>query len=479
MGERNKRTKLKKSMGPGSIWAVAVGSIIGWGCFIQGGLWTERAGGPLPLYLGFLAGGLLMIVVGYSYSYMIAKFPVAGGEFAYAYKGFGRTASYICGWMLSLGYLSIVALNATALPVLASYIFPGVFNRGYLYTIAGYDVYMGEVGLSLFFIILFGIMNYKGAKSVGNLQLAMVLIMCAAVVVSVIGVIATGHFDASNLQPAYGAEGKSLGSGFVSILALAPFLYVGFDCIPQAADCVVPWQQVLTMTDANGTLVKWHTGAVLDLAMGKVGVCFVALAVCMGIFTGMNGFFMTSSRLLFGMARAKMLPSAFEKVHPEHKTPSICVGFTMIICCICPFFGREVIGWVVDMCSVGTAFGYFFTCAGAYILLKKYGDDTDTNKIHPAVAMGGCVISVVILLLLIVPGSPAFMAPQSFAALIVWVLMGVTFYFVSKKNFAKVTKREMDYLILGNVQVVRGLRKGKDQGRVVQGNIVADQSNKS
>lgn len=69
-----KRTKLKKSMGPGSIWAVAVGSIIGWGCFIQGGLWTQRAGGPLPLFLGFLVGGLLMIVVGYSYSYMIAKF---------------------------------------------------------------------------------------------------------------------------------------------------------------------------------------------------------------------------------------------------------------------------------------------------------------------------------------------------------------------------------------------------------------------
>ena len=130
------------------------------------------------------------------------------------------------------------------------------------------------------------------------------------------------------------------------------------------------------------------------------------------------------------------------------------------------------IGWVVDMCSVGTAFGYFFTCAGAYILLKKYGDDTDTNRIHPAVALGGCIISVMILLLLIVPGSPAFMAPQSFAALIVWVLMGVTFYFVSKKNFAKISKREMDYLILGNVQVVRGMRKGKDQGSVVQGNVV-------
>lgn len=499
-----KRVKLKKSMGAGSIWAVALGSIIGWGCFIQGGLWTQRAGGPLPLFMGFLVGGLLMIVVGYSYSYMIAKFPVAGGEFAYAYKGFGRTASYICGWMLSLGYLSIVALNATALPVLASYIFPGVFNKGYLYTIAGYDVYMGEVAIALFFIILFGIMNYMGAKSVGKLQLAMVLIMCAAVVISVVGTIVTGSFDASNLAPAYGAGGKIFGGGFISILALAPFLYVGFDCIPQSAeeydfppqkcklliisaliigaviyglmalvtDCVIPWQDVLALTDASGAPVKWHTGAVLEMAMGKIGVVFVAVAVCMGIFTGMNGFFMTSSRLLFVMARAKMLPAAFAKIHPKHKTPSVCIIFVMIVCCICPFFGREVIGWVVDMCSVGTAFGYFFTCAGAYILLKKYGDENDTNRIHPVVALGGCVISVVILLLLIVPGSPAFMAPQSFVALVAWIVLGVIFYFCSRKKFMVVTKREMDYLILGNVQVVRGVRKGQKQSDIVQGNIV-------
>ena len=499
-----KRVKLKKSMGAGSIWAVALGSIIGWGRFIQGGLWTQRAGGPLTLFLGFLVGGLLMIVVGYSYSYMIAKFPVAGGEFAYAYKGFGRTASYICGWMLSLGYLSIVALNATALPVLASYIFPGVFNKGYLYTIAGYDVYMGEVAIALFFIILFGIMNYMGAKSVGKLQLAMVLIMCAAVVISVVGTIVTGSFDASNLAPAYGAGGKTFGGGFISILALAPFLYVGFDCIPQSAeeydfppqkcklliisaliigaviyglmalvtDCVIPWQDVLALTDASGAPVKWHTGAVLEMAMGKIGVVFVAVAVCMGIFTGMNGFFMTSSRLLFGMARAKMLPAAFAKIHPKHKTPSVCIIFVMIVCCICPFFGREVIGWVVDMCSVGTAFGYFFTCAGAYILLKKYGDENDTNRIHPVVALGGCVISVAILLLLIVPGSPAFMAPQSFVALVAWIVLGVIFYFCSRKKFMVVTKREMDYLILGNVQVVRGVRKGQKQSDIVQGNIV-------
>lgn len=67
-------------------------------------------------------------------------------------------------------------------------------------------------------------------------------------------------------------------------------------------------------------------------------------------------------------------------------------------------------------------------------------------------------------MLLGIPGSPAFMAPQSFTALAAWVLMGVVFCFYAK--------REMDYLILGNVQVVRGMRKGQRQGAVVQGNVV-------
>ncbi len=497
--EKKQRSELKKTLSPSSVWAVALGSIIGWGCFIQAANWTERAGGPLPLCLGFIAGGILMVIIGFSYSYMIAKFPVAGGEFAYAYKGFGKTAAYICGWMLSLGYVSIVALNATALPVLVSYIFPNMLDFGYMYTIAGYDVYAGEALLSCFFIVVFGIMNYRGVKSTGKLQLIMVLIMCCAVLVSVFGTIFTGSFEVNNFQPIYG-ENKSFFAGFISTVALAPFLYVGFDCIPQAAeeydfpakkakllvissilvgsiiyilmalvtDSVVPWRELMRMTDpATGEVVNWHTGAVLEMAMGRLGVGFVALAVSMGIFTGLNGFFMTSSRLLFGMARAKMLPEMFEKIHPKYQTPNVCVVFTLLVCCICPFFGREVITWVVDMCSVGTAFGYFFTCAGAYILVKHVGEPGDENKISPLVAMLGCMISVGILLLLIVPGSPAFMSMQSFIALGGWILLGSIFYFVSVKSFSKVTKRQMDYLILGNVQVIRGLRKdSKKQDRI-------------
>ncbi len=473
------RQELNKTLSPGAIWAVAVGSIIGWGCFIQSADWTERAGGPLPLMLGFLAGGLLMMVIGLSYSYMIAKFPVAGGEFAYAYKGFGGTAAYICGWMLSLGYLAIVALNATAIPLLADYIFPGVFSRGYLYTIAGYDVYAGEMALSCFFILLFGIMNYRGVKTAGQLQLVMVLIMCAAVAVAVGGTTVTGNLNPANLVPLSG-DGKSFAEGFFSILALAPFLYVGFDCIPQAAeeydfppdkakklivsalivgaviysamalvtDAVLPWKEMRNLTDSTGAPVRWFTGAVLEIAMGKAGVVFVAVAVMMGIFTGMNGFYMSSSRLIFGMARANMLPKWFGKIHEKSKTPANCIIFTMLISAICPFFGREVINWVVDMCSVGTAFGYFFTCAGAYIVLKQ--EKEKSKMLRPGTALLGCGISVGILLLLVVPGSPAFMSVQSWVALIVWAGMGTGFYFLAAGAYRQLSEGAIGYLILGD-----------------------------
>ena len=141
MAEKHERVELEKSLNPANIWAVALGSIIGWGAFIQSPNWMVKAGGPLPLVLGFLLGGALMLIVGFSYAYMIAKFPVAGGEFAYAYVGFGPIASYVCGWMLSVGYFGIVALNATAVPVLFSILTPGLLQKGLLWTIAGWPVY--------------------------------------------------------------------------------------------------------------------------------------------------------------------------------------------------------------------------------------------------------------------------------------------------------------------------------------------------
>ena len=476
------RATLEKSLNPANIWAVALGSIIGWGCFIQSPNWMVKAGGPLPLTVGFILGGLLMIVVGMSYAYMIAKFPVSGGEFAYAFVGFGPTASFVCGWMLLIGYVGIVVLNATAVPVLFSVVAPGLLQVGHLWTIAGWPVYMGEVIVSIVIALIFGFIAIRGAEAAGNTQLLMCVLLCAAVLVILFGTILTGNFQMPNLQPASGQFDVPFIKGVILIIAMAPFLYVGFDCIPQAAEefnfppnktlaliisaigigaffyaaiavvtaAVMPWMEMVELKNAAGNPESWRTGAMIKQALGTAGTIFVVVAVLAGMFTGIGGFYMSSSRLLFGMARAKMLPKWFGYIHPTYKTPSHAILFVMVIAVLVPFIGREVLNWFVDMAAVGTGFGYFFTCAGAYVVLTKGLVPKSSDDISPVVAAAGAFISAAIIGLQVIPGMPAFLSVPCWCALAVWVALGVIFYFAAAGEFRKLSVGMVNYLITGD-----------------------------
>src|SRR5699024_10816548 len=109
--------------------------------------------------------------------------------------------------------------------------------------------------------------------------------------------------------------------------------------------------------------------AVQDV-LGVTGLVILVVALSMGIFTGLNGFIVSSSRLLFAMSRAKIIPKSFSKLHPEYNTPYVGILFTAIIAMFAPWFGREVLLWIVDMSSIGVSIAYLYTCIAAYKLLQ-------------------------------------------------------------------------------------------------------------
>ncbi len=471
MGQE-KRVVLEKSLSPAGVLALAIGSIIGWGSFILPGAMMQQAG-PLGAVIGLTLGGLAMLVIAKSYGYMVQKVPVSGGEFAYAYKGFGRYHAYICGWFLTLGYLSIVPLNATALSLLAKFVAPDLCAKGYLYTLAGSKIYAGEVGLASFAILIFGYLNYKGSKGVANVQVYMVALLVAAVFLIAGGAGLADISSISNLFPAFNPEVPPL-SGIVAILTIAPFLFVGFDTIPQAAEeydfppakanklitisilvgglmyimvllatgVVFPWQELVA---ANHV---WPTGYTMEAAIGKVGLMFLVVAISMGICTGINGFYMATSRLLFSMGRAKVLPGWFVGVDKNSGVPKNAVLFTAVMALVAPWFGRNVIVWVVDMAALGTAFGYLYTCLCAYKETRK-PDGMDVEiPIKSNIALMGGLVSFGVLMLLCVPGSPGFMAVESWYACGIWVGMGGLFYLSQAKKYNTLSKSELDYLIL-------------------------------
>ena len=65
--------------------------------------------------IAMVLGAAVMIIIAFSYAYMIPKYPKAGGEFTFTKECFGKKTAYVCGWFLVAAYLTNVPMNSTAI----------------------------------------------------------------------------------------------------------------------------------------------------------------------------------------------------------------------------------------------------------------------------------------------------------------------------------------------------------------------------
>jgi len=450
------------------IWAVAYGSSIGWGAFILPGDWLAQSG-TLGAILGITIGGLLMLIIAVSYGALTAKFPMSGGEFAFSYVGFGKYFSFITSWFLVLGYIGIIALNASAFTLLFKFLFPNFFEVGYLYSVAGWDVYLGEVLLATFVLALFAYISTKGSGLSGKIQ----FVFCSFIALAVAGLLLssffTGDFALENTKPLF-AEGNSWLTSILLIVAIAPFMYVGFDNIPQTAEefnfsanktfkllvfsivaAIFTYIAMILLTSwtfydqqsIGGA--QWITGSVVQNSMGVVGMSVLAFAISFGVFTGMNGFYLSSSRLLFALGRANFIPKSFSKVHPVNKTPYVAVLFVMVTCFAAPWLGRTALEWIVDTSSVSVSVAFFATSATA---VKIFSKGKEKNKFFTSFGILGIAISIIFLALLLIPSSPAALTVPSYIVLAIWIILGAIFFATQFKKLKHLSKEELDYMIL-------------------------------
>ncbi|HLR64867.1 MAG TPA: APC family permease [Pseudogracilibacillus sp.] len=481
-----KRTTLEKSLKPHWVWAIALGSAIGWGAFVQPVNWMSEAG-PMGVIIGFTIGAILMMLIAVSYGFLIRSFPVSGGEFAYSFISMGRTHAFISAWFLTLGYLGIVALNASAFALMFKFVLPSIIEQLPMYTIAGWDVYGMEIIIATLVLVIFGFFNYRGTGLTGQIQFYFALVM----VLTVVGVtFFTGIQPGTGLSqvaPAF-PENKTALAAILSIVAIAPWAFVGFDAVPQAAEefdfparkafmliifailfaaiiyilmilatsMAAPWEETVAQNHL------WGTAEVVQQSLGTAGLVFLVIALMMGIFTGLNGFIMATSRLLFSMSRARILPAPFRKLHPKHQTPHVAIIVTIALSAIAPWFGREALEWVVDMSSIGVSIAYFYTCLTAFKLFKWNQKDVydptkqEASPLKKSIAFIGMVASFIFVLLLLVPGSPAALGKESLITLVVWIILGILFYIVKQKEYNAMPEEELNFLILGSDEKIKG-----------------------
>lgn len=458
------KSKFDKVMGAWDILVIAFGAMIGWGWVINSGDWITTAGFAGSI-IAMLIGGVMVFFVGLTYAELTSAMPQCGGEHVFSYRAMGPTGSFVCTWMIILGYVATSAFEATALPTVITYLFPK-FNQVYLYSIAGKDIYLTTILLGVGVAVLITFINIRGAKTAAILQTVLTAIIAIAGILLVVGSAVNG--DGANItgQMWESGTGTTLGSVF-KVACMTPFLFIGFDVIPQAAEEInVPYKKIgKIMLLSIFLAVAWYlliifavcyimpqsaiaqemssqnglvSAKAIEIAfrsplMGKV---LIIGGLC-GIITSWNSFLMGGSRALYSMGESLMIPKMFGKLG-KHKTPEAAIILCGIACVAAPFFGRGVLVWLVDAASFGCVIAYMFVSISFCILRKKKPEMARPYKVKAGRFVGVMAVLMAgfMTLLYVVPASfSAALVWQEWIVVGIWLALGVFFYFYSKKKY--------------------------------------------
>ncbi|GAB3476472.1 APC family permease [Amycolatopsis cihanbeyliensis] len=426
------------------VLAIAFGAMIGFGWIVLTGEFLDEAGG-LGSALAFVAGGLVVGLVGLTYAELVSAMPHAGGEHNYVLRALGTRPAFITSWTLVLGYVSVVAFEAVALPQTVLYLVPDL-PAGKLWSVAGYDVYATWAAVGIAAALVVTALNYVGVRPAAVFQTAAVLFL---VVVGVL--LATGSFlggSVANLEPLF-ADGAA---GVLVVLVATPFLFVGFDVIPQSAGEInlpprrigrllvvsvalaTTWYVLIMLTVGSGLGRSEAGGAELPTAEAMaalwgseaMGTVLVVGGIT-GILTSWNGFLLGASRLVFAMADSGMLPRWFAKVHPRFGTPSNAVLFIGSLSVLAPLFGRQMLVWLVDAGSLSIVVAYLLVAVTFLVLRRREPGLSRPFRLRHGRTVG--TLAAVLSLgtaVLFLPGMPAALTwPAEWLIVGLWWAAGI------------------------------------------------------
>lgn len=459
-----KKSEFDKVFSAWDILVIAFGAMIGWGWVVSSGDWIQR-GGVLGAVIGFVIGGTMVFFVGLTYAELTSAMPQCGGEHVFSYKAMGPIGSFICTWAIILGYVSVVCFEACALPTIITYIYPG-FLRGYLYTIAGFDIYASWLAVAMIVAIIMTYINIKGAKTAAILQTILTVIIGGVGILLIAASAVSGDF--ANSVPQLFVEGSTstVLKAILSVAVMTPFFFIGFDVIPQAAEEInVPLKKIgkilvlsIVLAVVFYALIILAVGYVMgpnDIVESMEGSGLVTadamakafhsstmskvliLGGMCGIVTSWNSFLIGGSRAMYSMAEAYMIPRAFSKLHSKYKTPTNALVLIGALSVAAPLLGRKMLVWIVDAGNFGCCLAYCTVSISFIILRTKEPAMPRPYKVkhYKIVGVIAVLMSGFMVALYMIPGSGCALVAQEWAMVGGWTILGVVFGIVCKRKY--------------------------------------------
>jgi amino acid transporter len=446
------------------VLVVAFGAMIGWGWVVASGQWIQT-GGVIGAALGFVVGGLMIYFVGLTYAELTTAMPKCGGEQHFSYAAFGPLGSFVCTWALILSYVGVVCFEACSFPTILQYIFPGI-QKGYLYTIAGFDVYLSWVLIAVVMAVFITYINIRGTKKAAILQTILTITIAVVGIILIAASAFTGTADNVMQHPFVGEDSSSLLFNILKVAIMTPFFLLGFDVIPQAAEEIsVPLKRLgglmvlsIVLAVAFYALIVLAIGAVMtpnqiNASMADSGLVTAdAMAVAFGskamakvlilgglcgIVTSWNSFLIGGSRVMYSMAKSNMIPHRFSKLHSKHKTPIAALLLLGGLSVAAPLLGRAMLVWIVDAANFACCIAYCMVAFSFLFIRKRRPAMARPYRVKNGKLVGfaAVIMSGFMVVMYMIPGTNCALTWQEWLIVGGWALLGLLFGIVSKRHY--------------------------------------------
>ena len=324
--------------------AIGVGGMIGGGIFSVMGLAVGITGNAVPL--AFLLGGILALIMGYSYAKLAVAFHSDGASFTYLEYAFPkhRFIGAITGWTVIIGYIGTLALYA--------------FTFGsYGAELLGESDGMVRQILSVGIVLLFMMINLIGTSTLGKTE--DLIVYGKLILLGLLAFAGLQSVEVEKMQPLFD-------HGVLSVFMAAALIFVayeGFQLITngvcETADphkniprgiygsiAIVTLIYVVLSLVAVGSLSEAELVAAEEYAlavaaepsMGNAGRILVSIAALLATSSAINATLFGASRMMAEMASEHEMPQAFSFRNRE-EVPWIAVVVMAVLTIAFTYFG--------------------------------------------------------------------------------------------------------------------------------------------
>ena len=442
--------------------AMGIGCMLGTSWLLLTGPWLEVAGGPLNLAVAFALCIVVELPFAFAYMEAIPMLPRQGGEVVYSSAAFGPGGGFAVGWAGVLMNSIVFCWVDLAAISLLDELFPALGRAGLLYTVGGHPVTLPNVLCQLALAVAIVYIQYRGADvcaSLAKLATVVLLTMCLAGLA-----VCFAHFDpavyaaggglefrfsgsavagwetvAKAAADATGPAARKAGAALITCLLIVTALLC---LVPTAVAGNLPWRTAVNRTAPFAEVLVSITG------WPAVRLAFLATAL-VGAVGVMNSTLYSSSRMLYGLARSKLVPGGFGRLHPRYGTPTRCVWFAAAFVLPAPFTGKLFFRPLIHVASLATIVMWVMTLA-AVLRLRRTRPDLPRPVRMPGgtpMAAFGVLAALFLAGNILLPFSPGALTPLEYLLALGLTALGGGLYHLRDRSL---TREEREALILGD-----------------------------